>query len=185
MAFVQRAQDCLDVPIWAPAFSHADKDPVPDAIRIEPTHRILLFEGLYCCLDEEPWVQAARCWDRAWFLHVSTQVARSRLIQRHLESGIVHDEADAAERGMYMALSPSQPIPMIYPMETIFWHTFMNLFIILLKFPQCLVATSSCLAGLELLEIVSACVHIVGLLETGDKVLALHVAVDARILFRE
>ena len=90
MAFVQRAQDCLDVPIWAPAFSHADKDPVPDAIRIEPTHRVLLFEGLYCCLDEEPWVQAARCWDRAWFLHVSTQVARSRLIQRHLESGIVH-----------------------------------------------------------------------------------------------
>ncbi|CCU97387.1 unnamed protein product [Malassezia sympodialis ATCC 42132] len=100
VAFVQRAQDCLDVPIWAPAFSHADKDPVPDAIRIEPTHRVLLFEGLYCCLDEEPWVQAARCWDRAWFLHVSTQVARSRLIQRHLESGIVHDEADAAERGI-------------------------------------------------------------------------------------
>lgn len=106
MAFVRRARVSLNETIRAPSFSHAEKDPVPDAILIEPSHRILLFEGLYCCLDVEPWVQAARCWDLAWFLDVPRDIARARLIRRHVDAGIAPNEAAAAERGMFTHTHP-------------------------------------------------------------------------------
>lgn len=47
-----------DTTISAPAYDHAIHDPSPDAVRVQPWHRVVLFEGLYVALrglgaDEE------------------------------------------------------------------------------------------------------------------------------------
>ncbi|WFD30977.1 protein-serine/threonine phosphatase [Malassezia sp. CBS 17886] len=86
-------------PAAAPSFSHAKKDPVADEIRILPSHKVVLVEGLYCNLDMAPWSLAAACWDLRWFLSVPREVARARVIQRHVNTGIASDACAAENRG--------------------------------------------------------------------------------------
>jgi pantothenate kinase len=44
-----------DRAFWVPSFDHALKDPVEDDIRIASSQRIVLLEGSYLLLDEQPW----------------------------------------------------------------------------------------------------------------------------------
>src|SRR5205807_1884564 len=74
------------------------KDPVEDDIAIHPDSRVLVFEGLYLSLDREPWKSAALLMDELWFIEVDREIARSRLIIRHVASGIVPDEEAARHR---------------------------------------------------------------------------------------
>lgn len=84
--------------IHAPSFDHAIKDPKEDDIAIKATHRILVFEGLYITLDKTPWNEAAGLMDETWFVEVDFDVARKRLIKRHVKAGIATDETDADKR---------------------------------------------------------------------------------------
>lgn len=83
---------------YAPSFDHAVKDPVEGDITIPATCRVIFFEGNYLGLDKEPWNQAARLMDELWFVDVDFEVARQRLIKRHVKAGIAKDEADADKR---------------------------------------------------------------------------------------
>lgn len=84
--------------VFAPAFSHAAKDPVAAALAIAPTHRLLVFEGNYVCQAREPWSLSAALMDERWFVSVSFPVARARLVRRHVASGVAADEEAAARR---------------------------------------------------------------------------------------
>lgn len=84
--------------VYAPSFDHATKDPVQDDIAISPATRILVFEGNYVALDEKPWRDAADLMDEIWFIEVDNNVARERLIKRHIEAGIANDRETAAKR---------------------------------------------------------------------------------------
>ncbi|QIW98022.1 hypothetical protein AMS68_003540 [Peltaster fructicola] len=86
--------------IFAPSFDHAVKDPVADDIPIASTSRIIIFEGNYLSLGTgaEEWKEAAELMDELWFVEVKEEVARQRLIARHVASGIAKDETDAAKR---------------------------------------------------------------------------------------
>lgn len=84
--------------VRAPAFDHATKDPVADAIEVNAAARIVLIEGNYCALNREPWKTAAGLMDELWYVDVSSKVAHARLAKRHLASGIVADEQEAWER---------------------------------------------------------------------------------------
>jgi pantothenate kinase len=86
--------------IYAPSFDHATKDPKENDIAVLPTHRIAVFEGNYLALDKEPWRTSAKLMDEVWFVQVDFEVARKRLIKRHLASGIAanFEEADARTR---------------------------------------------------------------------------------------
>lgn len=84
--------------VYAPSFDHAKKDPVEDDIAIAPGARVVVIEGLYLSLDREPWASAARLLDEVWFVEADKGVARSRLIGRHVESGIVKDREAAEHR---------------------------------------------------------------------------------------
>ena len=83
--------------VWAPGFDHAAKDPVDNDIPLLPSHRVVVFEGNYVCLDREPWRAAAALMDELWFVEVDFAVARRRLVRRHVEAGIAAD-AEAAGR---------------------------------------------------------------------------------------
>ena len=84
--------------IYAPSFDHAIKDPVLDDIPIFPKSRIVIFEGLYLNLDREPWSSAAALMDESWFVEIDREIARARLVKRHVISGIVPDAVAAEHR---------------------------------------------------------------------------------------
>lgn len=87
-------------PIYAPSFDHAIKDPVENDIPIEPTHRIVVFEGNYVALDKAPWRDAAALMDEIWFVEVDLVVARRRLAKRHVAAGIAKDEEEGDRRAV-------------------------------------------------------------------------------------
>ncbi|KAK1760604.1 ATP-dependent kinase [Echria macrotheca] len=86
--------------IYAPSFDHAAKDPKPDDIPVEPTQRIVVFEGNYLLLDRAPWSEAAALMDLRWFVEVDRDVARVRLARRHVAAGLVATLEDGDRRAV-------------------------------------------------------------------------------------
>ena len=84
--------------IHAPSFDHAIKDPVADDIPIPPSARIVIFEGNYLSLNKDQWRDAAALMDELWFVQVDFEVARNRLIKRHVVAGIAQNEEEAGRR---------------------------------------------------------------------------------------
>ncbi|KAI1294448.1 P-loop containing nucleoside triphosphate hydrolase protein [Xylaria venustula] len=76
------------VTILAPSFDHNLKDPVPDAIRIEPKTEIVIIEGNWLLLDRDPWKQIPEHVDDTWFVDVDPELALHRIARRHLAAGI-------------------------------------------------------------------------------------------------
>ncbi|KAJ0420777.1 P-loop containing nucleoside triphosphate hydrolase protein [Aspergillus carlsbadensis] len=84
--------------LYAPSFDHAVKDPVDNDVPIAPERRVIFFEGNYLSLNKEPWSSAAGLMDELWFVDVDFDIARQRLIKRHVKAGIAMDEAEAEKR---------------------------------------------------------------------------------------
>lgn len=84
--------------LYAPSFDHAAKDPKENDIPIEPTTRILVFEGNYLSLGKEPWSTVAGLMDELWFVEVDFETARQRLVPRHVKAGIAASEEEADRR---------------------------------------------------------------------------------------
>ena len=101
LELVRRLREPLDAStptIYAPSFDHATKDPVADDIAIPASARIVVFEGNYLSLNRSPWKEAAELMDELWFVDVEFDVARARLVKRHLQAGLAEDEAGAQKR---------------------------------------------------------------------------------------
>jgi pantothenate kinase len=73
-------------------------DPVANDIPINPSHRIVVIEGNYIQLTIPPWDEATRLLDEKWFITVERDVARGRVITRHLVAGIAKTEEEAGKR---------------------------------------------------------------------------------------
>ncbi|KAJ3018796.1 hypothetical protein HKX48_002613 [Thoreauomyces humboldtii] len=73
----------------APSFDHAIGDPVPGAVVISPSHRVVIVEGLYLALDEPPWSEICALCDVPCFVQIPLSVARDRVAARHLSAGLV------------------------------------------------------------------------------------------------
>jgi pantothenate kinase len=78
----------------APSFDHGVGDPKPDAIKILPQHKIVISEGNYLLLDEEPW---RRLWreenekkilDDSWYVDCDLDVAMQRVFERQTGNGV-------------------------------------------------------------------------------------------------
>ncbi|KAK8092277.1 uncharacterized protein PG998_015109 [Apiospora kogelbergensis] len=72
----------------APSFDHAVQDPVADDIRISSRSKMVIIEGNYTLLNEHPWNKMAELVDEKWFVDVPPEVAKERLVLRHLAAGI-------------------------------------------------------------------------------------------------
>ncbi|WVQ99329.1 hypothetical protein IAU59_006461 [Kwoniella sp. CBS 9459] len=80
-----------------PTFDHALKDPSIAPIAIHPRHRIIVIEGLYTLLDREGWRDSAEMADMRVWVEVDRAEARSRVVRRNFEAGIV-DSIEACEK---------------------------------------------------------------------------------------
>lgn len=80
-------------------FSHSKKDPEPGSYPITPFHRIIIIEGLYTLLTTQPWKQATDLLDERIWVDCPDEVAKARLIARHVATGVEADPDSARKRG--------------------------------------------------------------------------------------
>lgn len=77
-----------------PTFDHKIKDPVANGATAPATARIIIFEGNYLQLRDEPWNQINALADDTWAVKVDPKIVRVRIAKRHLASGIVNTLED-------------------------------------------------------------------------------------------
>lgn len=62
-------------------------DPVPNGVNITKGNKIIIVEGLYLlCLDDPDWGEFAQYWDDKWYVEVSLEETKRRLVKRHLKN---------------------------------------------------------------------------------------------------
>ena len=71
-----------------PGFDHAAKDPAPDTHALSVSSRVVLVEGNYLLLDEDPWKSLSEpgLFDEIWYLSCPLEVAKQRLAGRHMRA---------------------------------------------------------------------------------------------------
>ena len=90
-------------PIIAPSFDHAIKDPDPAGVKVDPWHRIVVIEGLYCFLSVGAWKEAGEMLDERWLVAVDFEKATERIVDRHVASGV----AGSVEVPFFCSCTPS------------------------------------------------------------------------------
>jgi len=73
--------------IFVPGFERQLEQPLAAAIAIEPGARLVVTEGNYLLLDEEPWSQVRERFAEVWFVDIPDEERRRRLVARHIEFG--------------------------------------------------------------------------------------------------
>lgn len=95
-------------PVMWPDFAHEIGDPVPDAIRVAPSVRVVLVEGLYLLHQDDGWHDIDRLFDERWFLDTPFALSMERLAQRHMQAwGFTRAQAEhriATSDGLNAAL---------------------------------------------------------------------------------
>ena len=77
-----------------PGFRHAAGDPVEDAIKLSKGPQVVLVEGNYLLLDQEPWSQLkSKVFVETWFLDVPIEVCNRRVFERHIKTGLTEEQA--------------------------------------------------------------------------------------------
>jgi len=70
-----------------PVYSREKHDPIPNGVFINKQNKIILVEGLYLlCLHDPDWKPLDDLWDDKWFIDVSTEETKRRLVKRHLKN---------------------------------------------------------------------------------------------------
>lgn len=79
--------------VYAPEFRREIEEPIAGAVPVRPEHRIVVTEGNYLLLREEPWRQLAALLTETWFLSPDEPLRHERLIARHEAFGRTPSEA--------------------------------------------------------------------------------------------
>jgi pantothenate kinase len=90
---LERVHRCPDEVIYAPGFERTLEQPLAAALVIPPVAKLVVTEGNYLLLGEEPWSRARAQLDEVWFVATDPEVRVSRLIERHVEFGKSRAEA--------------------------------------------------------------------------------------------
>ena len=70
-----------------PVYDRSKHDPVPNGVSVKKANKVVLVEGLYLlALDDPEWEGLDELWDDKWFVDVSMEETKRRLINRHLKS---------------------------------------------------------------------------------------------------
>lgn len=74
-------------PVSVPGYSRRLEDVVPNAFTIAGNVPILVIEGNYLLLDAPPWDEIEGILDLSFFLRLSPDITRARLLRRHADEG--------------------------------------------------------------------------------------------------
>lgn len=79
--------------VYAPEFHREIEEPIAGAVPVEPQHRIVVTEGNYLLLPDDPWRKVRDVLTETWFLSPDETVRRDRLMARHQAFGRTLTEA--------------------------------------------------------------------------------------------
>jgi pantothenate kinase len=82
---VRQVRRVLDRPLYAPEFRRSVDDGIAAAIEIPVRARLVVTEGNYLLLDDDPWSALADLLDETWFVELDQDERVRRLTARHLE----------------------------------------------------------------------------------------------------
>ena len=69
-----------------PIYSREISDPISSGVELTCEHEIVYCEGNYLLAFDDPdWQPLQTLWDDTWFIDVSEQIVKERLVNRHLE----------------------------------------------------------------------------------------------------
>jgi pantothenate kinase len=73
--------------VYAPGFDRTVEQPLAAVIAVDPEVQVVITEGNYLLLDQEPWVLVRALLDEVVFVHLDDQERRRRLQARHEQFG--------------------------------------------------------------------------------------------------
>jgi pantothenate kinase len=79
--------------VYAPEFLRELDEPVAGSIAISRDIPVVIVEGNYLLLDEEPWRQVRQHLDDVWYLELNGSVRLRRLAERHESFGLAPEHA--------------------------------------------------------------------------------------------
>ncbi|WP_317230500.1 nucleoside/nucleotide kinase family protein [Clavibacter sp. MX14-G9D] len=98
LALVRRLRVEADHAVYAPSFDRAVDEGVTGAIAVEPGTRLVVLEGNYLLVDEEPWTLVAAELDESWYCATPDAEREARLVERHTAGGRTPAAAEAWAR---------------------------------------------------------------------------------------
>lgn len=90
-----KAQRPGDGPVYAPEFQREMEEAIAGAIAVEARTPLVITEGNYLLLDEQPWDQVREVVDEIWYLDVPDELRCARLLARHRQFGRSLEDAQA------------------------------------------------------------------------------------------
>jgi pantothenate kinase len=81
--------------VWAPAFRRDLEEPVAGAIEVPPEVRLVVTEGNYLLVRDEPWDEVRALLHQVWFLDLDAELRLRRLTARHEAYGKAPEQARA------------------------------------------------------------------------------------------
>ena len=73
--------------VYVPGFERILEQPVAAAIAIPASVRVLVSEGNYLLLEDDPWPRVRALFDEVWFVDLTDRERVRRLVARHTEFG--------------------------------------------------------------------------------------------------
>jgi len=87
VALLRRLRRGDEPVVYAPAFDHGRNEPLAGAIGVPRSTKLVIVEGNYLLLDQDPWAAVKDLLDDAWYVDIDDETRRERLIARHVASG--------------------------------------------------------------------------------------------------
>jgi len=88
-----RASDRSRETVYAPGFYREIEEPIAASIAIAPQTSLIITEGNYLLLEDDPWPRVREMLDEVWFLDVDDELREERLIARHRQFGRTEQQA--------------------------------------------------------------------------------------------
>jgi pantothenate kinase len=99
VATLRRLRTERDSVVYVPDFDRLLEQPVAGSIPVRPSVRLVITEGNYLLLPDEPWAAVRAALDEVWYCELDDPERLRRLVARHVEYGKSRPAADAWARG--------------------------------------------------------------------------------------
>ena len=95
IALLRRLRDRTEEVVYAPAFRREVEEPIAGAIAVAREVAVVVTEGNYLLVSEDPWAGVRPLLDECWYVELDEATRLRRLIQRHVDFGKTPEAAHA------------------------------------------------------------------------------------------
>ncbi|MFC0096487.1 nucleoside/nucleotide kinase family protein [Micromonospora marina] len=95
VSMLRRLRRLEPTSVWAPEFRRDLEEPVAGSIEVPPEVRLVVTEGNYLLLRDDPWEEVRTLVHQVWFLDLDAELRLRRLTARHEAYGKSPEQARA------------------------------------------------------------------------------------------